>query len=70
MDESYIKVRVDARLKKAFQKACAANDLNASQVIRQFMRQYVMDNQGRLQPRLFESEQQAVTSQGEKAKAR
>ncbi|WP_456425240.1 hypothetical protein [Rhodocaloribacter sp.] len=55
MDESYIKVRVSGKLKNAFKKACAANDQNASQTIRQFMRQYVTENQKRIQPRLFQS---------------
>ncbi len=33
--------RVDPDLRKAFQKVCQSRDMTASQVFRQFMREYV-----------------------------
>lgn len=49
-----IKVRVDSDLKRAFQRACKARDMNASQVLRHLMRAYVTDCSKGRQPGLFE----------------
>ena len=38
--ETQVVFKVDAALKGAFYYACKTNDQNASQVLRQFMREY------------------------------
>lgn len=50
-----IKVRLDSDLKQAFKRACKARDMSVSQVLRQFMRTYVVDCAEAAQPGLFES---------------
>ena len=52
-----IKVRLDSDLKRAFQVACRSRDLNASQVLRQFMRAYVSEFVEGRQSTLFETAQ-------------
>ena len=52
-----IKVRLDGDLKRAFQAACRSRDLNASQVLRQFMRVYVSEYVEGRQSTLFEPAQ-------------
>ena len=49
-----LKVRLDADLKRAFQSACRSRDLNASQVLRRFMRVYVSECAEGQQSTLFE----------------
>jgi hypothetical protein len=41
MEETIIRLRADASLKKAFEQACKVRDQSMSQVLRQFMRHYV-----------------------------
>lgn len=37
-------ILIDPRKKKLFDEICARQDLNASQVVRKLMRQYILDN--------------------------
>lgn len=37
-------ILIDPRKKKLFEEICARQDLNASQVVRKLMRQYLLDN--------------------------
>lgn len=37
-------ILIDPRKKKLFEELCARQDLNASQVVRKLMRQYMLDN--------------------------
>lgn len=47
--ESTFTFRVDAALKKAFEQAAKSNDRSSSQLLRDFMREYVKRNaQGEL----------------------
>ena len=39
-------VLIDPRKKKMFEEICAAQDLTPSQVVRQLMREYIIDNSG------------------------
>lgn len=44
-----IRARIEGDLKRAFEDACKRNDLTASQVLRQLMREYVQKHaQGQL----------------------
>ncbi len=53
MAESIIRARVPEEIKTAFDRACAANDLTASQVLRRLMREYVSNQE--TQGQLFET---------------
>lgn len=37
-------ILIDPRKKKLFEEICARQDLNASQVVRKLMRQYILDS--------------------------
>lgn len=50
-----IKVRLDGDLKQAFKRACRERDMSASQVLRQFMRAYVVECSEAAQRGLFEN---------------
>ena len=54
MAEQAIRVRVDPILRKQFVDTCHALDRTASQVIRDFMRQYVAEAGDLGQPDLFD----------------
>lgn len=43
MQESGPRIRVQEQLRLDFLAACRANDLTASQVVRKFMKQYIVD---------------------------
>lgn len=43
-DTKQFLVRVDTHLLESFQNACKTNDVNASQQVRAFMREYVRKN--------------------------
>ena len=43
-DRAVIRARVDVQVKKAFDAACKANDLNSSQVLRSFINDYIKKN--------------------------
>ena len=50
---SALRIRIDPNLHHQFLEVCKAQDRPASQVIRDFMRQYVQMNGGGLQLELF-----------------
>jgi antitoxin component of RelBE/YafQ-DinJ toxin-antitoxin module len=39
-------ILIDPRKKQIFEEICAAHDLTPSQVVRQLIRQYIIDNAG------------------------
>lgn len=55
--ESALRIRVEESLHQAFLRACRAEDIPASQVIRHFMRRYVDEHQYAAQQSLFEDQQ-------------
>lgn len=48
--DSTLTFRVDLELKLAFEDAARSNDRSASQVLREFMRQYIAKHQPKAQP--------------------
>ena len=50
---SALRIRIDPNLHHQFLEVCKAQDRPASQIIRDFMRQYVQMNGGGLQLELF-----------------
>lgn len=48
-----VRVRVERDLREAFQAACTAEDRDASEVLREFMRAFADQRQGGRQPSLF-----------------
>ena len=50
-----LRIRVDQELREEFLAACHAEDKPASQVLREFMREYVRRNRQALQQDLFRS---------------
>jgi hypothetical protein len=53
MKESGLRIRVENELREAFLIACKREDLTAAQVLRGFMRSYVEQKAGGVQPDLF-----------------
>jgi predicted transcriptional regulator len=53
-EEASYRVRVDEDLKKAFLKVAEATDRTGAQLVRDFMRRYVRDNQDALQTSFLE----------------
>lgn len=54
MKTAGLRIRVEPGLRDSFLRACQANDLSASQVIRAFMREYIENNKTSLQRSLFD----------------
>ena len=54
MKESGLRIRVENDLREAFLTTCKRADLTAAQVLRAFMRSYVEQRGGGLQPDLFQ----------------
>jgi antitoxin component of RelBE/YafQ-DinJ toxin-antitoxin module len=54
MKTAGLRIRVEPGLRDSFLRACKANDLSASQVIRAFMREYIENNKVSLQRSLFD----------------
>jgi hypothetical protein len=54
MKDSGLRIRVVNDLREAFLSACKRDDLTSAQVLRNFMRAYVEQKAGGLQPDLFE----------------
>lgn len=50
-----IRIRVEKELREAFQGACVAENRQASDVLREFMRSFAERNSGGKQPSLFAS---------------
>jgi hypothetical protein len=48
-----IRIRIEKELREAFQEACIAEDRQASDVLREFMRAYADQHQGGRQTSLF-----------------
>jgi len=48
-----LRIRVERELRDAFHAACAAENRDASEVLRQFMRSFADQRQGGLQASLF-----------------
>ncbi len=48
-----IRIRVEKELREAFQGACLAENRQASDVLREFMRSFADQHSGGLQPSLF-----------------
>jgi len=48
-----LRIRVEKDLRVAFVRACRAADRPAAEVIREFMRQFVEDDEQRAQAKLF-----------------
>lgn len=48
-----LRIRVERELREAFQGACVAENRNASEVLREFMRAFADRHQGGLQPDMF-----------------
>ena len=57
MKESGLRIRVESELREAFLSACKREDLTAAQVLRAFMRSYVEQKAGGVQPDLFQERQ-------------
>jgi hypothetical protein len=55
MKESGLRIRVENDLREAFLSTCKREDLTAAQVLRAFMRSYVEQKVGGIQPDLFKS---------------
>lgn len=53
MKESGLRIRVDSALRGQFVDTCRALDTTAAQVLRSYMRQFVVQNEGVLQDELF-----------------
>ena len=47
MKDSGLRIRVERDLREQFLEACRAQDLPAAQVLREFMRDYVAQNQNK-----------------------
>ena len=52
--ESGLRIRVENDLREAFLTTCKREDLTAAQVLRAFMRSYVEQKAGGVQPDLFQ----------------
>ena len=52
------KIRIDEKLRQEFVDICRAEDLPAAQVIRRFMRNYIVRHRQALQQSLFTEENQ------------
>lgn len=50
-----IRIRVEKELREAFQGACFAENRQASDVLREFMRAFADQHNGGLQPSLFQT---------------
>jgi hypothetical protein len=48
-----LRIRVERELRKALQRACLAENLNASEVLRELMQAFADRHQGGLQPDMF-----------------
>lgn len=57
MKESGLRIRVENELREAFLSTCKREDLTAAQVLRAFMRSYVEQKAGGVQPDLFQERQ-------------
>ena len=67
MKESGLRIRVENDLREAFLNTCKRADLTAAQVLRAFMRSYVEERGGGLQPDLFQERLATTeTKNGEK----
>ena len=53
MKESGLRIRVDSALRGQFIDTCRALDTTAAQVLRSYMRHFVVQNEGVLQDELF-----------------
>ena len=53
MKDKGLRIRVDQDLRQEFLATCRAQDKPASQVLREFMRQYVVSHARFVQPSLF-----------------
>lgn len=54
MKDSGLRIRLENDLREAFLSTCKREDLSAAQVIRAFMRTYVEERAGGMQPDLFQ----------------
>lgn len=51
-----LRIRIEPSLHKQFITTCKAQDVKASQILRDFMRQFVEQNAGGMQTQLFQEE--------------
>lgn len=63
---SNYRIRIEPELHQEFLNACKAEDRPAAQVIREFMRDYVMKHRKGLQADLFVAEQPGSYNSGRK----